>query len=136
MSDNPVLAVLAVVLPAVVAVVVGYFGYRQAVRVANKNAKSQSEQLNLQTFTQLNEALNKEIDRLRNDRKEDQERAAQELSKVVEQLRENKESCEALGRKLLKMEAWTDAIIRVLQHPAVASKIAEHGLVIPPPPVE
>lgn len=129
-------AVLSITIPAFVAVVIGVLGYRQAVKVAARNAKSQSEQLNLQTFTELNTALNKEIDRVRSDREEDQERAARELAKVVERLAENKKACDDLGQKLLKVEAWADAIIRILQHPAVSSAILEHGLIIPPPPIE
>lgn len=126
----------AIIIPALVAIVVGYLGYKQAVKVANKNAKSQSEQLNLQTFTELNKALNTEIDRVRKDREEDQERAARELKAVTDKLTETTQSCEELSRKFLKMEVWTDAVIRVLQHPAVAGAIAENGIVIPPPPVD
>lgn len=136
MSDSPLLAVLTITVPALVAVVIGYIGYRQAVKVANRNAKSQSEQLNLQTFTSLNEALSKEIERVRADRKEDQERAASELSTVTRKLSENAAYCEELSRKLLRMEAWTDAVVRILQHPSVAPVIAANGFIIPPPPVD
>lgn len=127
---------LPVAVPAVVATIVGVLGYKQAVKVANKNARSQSEQLNLQTFTELNEALNKEIERVRRDRAEDQDRAARALSAVTEKLTANTKACEEMSRKLLKMETWTDAVVRVLQHPAIAHAIAENGIVIPPPPVD
>lgn len=129
-------AVLTIAVPAVVAIVIGVLGYRQAVKVASKNARVQSEQLNLQTFTDLNSALNKEIERVRADRQEDQERAARELASVADKLSENKKACEELSRKLLRVEAWADAIIRILQHPEVATVLSENGIVIPPPPVE
>jgi hypothetical protein len=127
---------VTIVVPAVVAIAIGILGYRQAVKVASKNAKVQSEQLNLQTFTDLNAALNKEIDRVRADRTEDQERAARDLSAVTEKLAANTKACEEMGRKLVKIETWADAVIRILQHPAIATAISENGIVIPPPPID
>lgn len=129
-------AFFSIAVPAVVAVVIGVLGYRQAVKVASKNAKVQSEQLNLQTFTELNDALNKEIARVRKDRTDDQDRAARDLSVVTEKLTANTKACEEMGQKLVKVEAWADAVIRILQHPEVASAISQNGIVIPSPPID
>jgi hypothetical protein len=114
--------ILPYVVPVVLALVAGFFGYKQAVKVADKNAKTQSEAINLQTYEKLNDALNKEITRLRTQCEEDRSRSEQKIDE--------------LGARLLKMEAWTDAVIRLLQHPAVMTVVADNGLIIPPPPVE
>jgi hypothetical protein len=143
--------VIAAGVPIIVALVGGFFGFRQAIKVADRNAKAEaaraekaakaetakakteakteSERLNLETYESLNRALMAEIDRLRADHVEDRQQ-------LTARLAENTEACEQVRLRLVRVTAWTEAVLRILQHPAIAATVAEHRIEIPPPPVE
>jgi hypothetical protein len=140
------LQVLSIAVPLLVAVVGGVFGYRSQAKQADRGADVEGRKLTLAEYEALNRSLAAEIDRIRTDRREDEERMATRLAALESRL----ESLEAerrehavladrmereLTRQLETQRAWGRAVLRIVRTPAVVAFLEVQGMAIPPVPL-
>lgn len=144
-TAGTVLQVLAIAVPAVVAVIGGVFGYRSQARQADRTGEVEGRRLTLAEYEALNRSLAAEIDRLRQDRREDEDR----LEKRVHTLEQRLEALEGerrkageladqierqLNRRIDQHVAWERAVLRILRTPNVAHLLETGQITVPTPP--
>lgn len=133
----------AIIVPILVSLCGGAFSYWQARKVADRNAEVAREntrieqsKVDVSSFQALNEALREEIERLRNDRAEDQKRHAQELSGVSQKLATLEQECEKQKFSQARMRAWARTVVLALNDPSISALLSERRISIPAPPIE
>lgn len=131
----------AILVPIVVALVTGFFAYRQATKVAERNAKveadrarTENRKASLEEYAALNDALREEIGRLRDDRREDREAHARDLARVTNELTTVQRACADQADDLHLLSVWARTVVTTLRHPDVAQALAEREVEIPPLP--
>lgn len=125
---------LSVVAPILVAAIGGLFGYRQAVKVADRSSTVEGRKLTLAEYEALNRGLKEEIDRLRADRQEDEQqfdRRIERLEMRIDRLdTQRSEAAESLNRLI----GWGRQVVAVIRRPDVAAALLNLGVDIPSPP--
>lgn len=132
---------LLAVVPIIVSLIGGVFVYLQGKKAAQATAKAESERaaaanrkIDQSAFEGLNRALTGEIERLRTDRAEDEQRHASELAHVKLQLSELDRRCTAQADDLRAIHAWARTVVVIVQRPDVATALEQVHVQIPPPP--
>lgn len=140
-----VVQVLSIAVPVVVALVGGVFGYRSQARQADRTGEVEGRRLTLAEYEALNRSLAAEIERLRADRREDEDRLEQRinvletrLERLEQERRERGEAADQMQRELHRRidrhVAWERAVLRILRTPNVAELLATGSITVPPPP--
>ena len=139
------LQVLSIAVPLLVALVGGVFGYRSQARQADKAGDVEGRKLTLAEYEALNRSLAQEIERIRGDRIEDEERFDRRIAALEARLesleRERREHGVAadrverhLNRRIEQHVHWERMVLRILRTPNVAELIRTERIVIPDPP--
>lgn len=146
---------LTMIVPIIVAVISGGFAYKQARKVAERNAKAEAEGIaaaakveaervanenrleNRKGWESLNRDLVNEIDRLRDDRREDQDKYREDLHGLASELNEVRTKCLVQGDHLRSLESWARAVVDILSRPAVMAVLEAQNLHVPTmPPID
>lgn len=157
---------LTMIVPIIVAVISGGFAYKQARKVAERNAKVEAERIaaaakveaeriaaaakveaervanenrleNRKGWESLNRDLVNEIDRLRDDRREDQDKYREDLHGLASELNEVRTKCLVQGDHLRSLESWARAVVDILSRPAVMAVLEAQNLHVPTmPPID
>lgn len=142
---STVLQGLSIAVPLLVAVVGGIFGYRSQAKQADRGADVEGRKLTLAEYEALNRSLAAEIDRIRTDRREDEERMQTRLASLEHRLEvleaERRQHAmladeveRALNRRIEQHVQWERTVLRILRMPNVAALLESGQIVIPPPP--
>ena len=140
-----VLQVLSIAVPVVVAVGGGVIGYRSQARQADRTGEVEGRKLTLAEYEALNRSLSAEIDRLRKDRREDEDRLETRISTLetrLETLEDERRRTMAMAerverelhRRIDQHVAWERSVLRILRTPNVGELLANGTITIPPPP--
>jgi hypothetical protein len=136
----------ATLVPIIVCIISGLFVYWQAKKVAEKNAESASKEtaaknreIDQAGMAELNRSLRLEIDRLREDRAEDENRHREDMQRHeqrhTDEMREVTEKVAALNTALRREIAWSRQVIQILRLPPIRAALAAADLSVPPPPL-
>jgi hypothetical protein len=125
---------LSVAAPVLVAVVGGLFGYRQAVKVADRSSTVEGRKLTLAEYESLNKGLREEIERLRSDRGEDEERFEKRIGGLETRTQRLESQRAVAEQSLALLIGWARMALGVLSRPEVAAALRQVGAHIPAPP--
>ncbi len=140
-------SLLALVLPLVGVVAAAYLGYRQAVKIADRNAatarqvaehaaKTEGRRLDVSEWQSLVVNLRQELARVRRERQEDEMRFERRVANLAARVDALDDQREALEDKVELLSAWARDVVRVLRHPSLAAILTAESIEIPPPPLE
>jgi hypothetical protein len=127
--------------PIVVALIAAGFAYRQATKVAERNAKVETERAAAENrrastaeYAALTATLMEEINRLRADRREDQDEHAVEMGRVQAEMSAVQTACADQADDFRLLSTWARTVLGQVRRPEVAAVLAEHQVEIPPLP--
>ncbi len=126
--------ILSVAAPVLVAAIGGLFGYRQAVKIAAQTSSVEGRKLTLAEYEALNRGLNAEIERLREDRREDEERFDRRLQLLEARTERLENERQAAQEALNRLIGWTRMALDVLRRPDVIEALTHLGIDVPAPP--
>lgn len=144
-SLGTILQGLSIAVPLLVALVGGVFGYRSQAKQADRGADVEGRKLTLAEYEALNRSLAAEIDRIRTDRREDEERMQTRLGALEQRLEvleaERRQHAQladeverGLNRRIEQHVQWERTVLRILRMPNVAALLESGQIVIPTPP--
>lgn len=133
--------VIVLAVPIIVAIASGAFAYLTARKVAEKNAAVEHErtveetrQTDATMMSNLNQALQSEITKLRSDRDEDEKWHKREILDLKRQVANTREQCEDQEQELRALAAWARTVVGILRRPDVAALLSAGAIAIPAPP--
>jgi hypothetical protein len=131
-------ATLSVAAPILIAIIGGFFGYRQAVKVADRNTGVEGRKLNLQGYESLNSALQTELDKQRSDEERLEVKVATletRLEALETARREDAKYYVEVEFALQRAVTWARHVQSIIGDPAVESFLSMRGYNIPHAPL-
>lgn len=144
-SFSTPLQIASIAVPLLVALVGGIAGYRTQARQADRTGEVEGRRHTLAEYEALNKSLSVEIERVRGDRVEDEERfdrRIRSLEQRLELLETERRTAglvadrteRALNRRIDQHVQWERMVLRILRLTNVAELLATESIRIPPPP--
>jgi hypothetical protein len=133
--------ILTVMGPIVIAGIGGFFGYRQAVKIADRTANVEGRKLDISGYESLVVRLEKEIENVRADRDEDEARFEKRIAELnthiqafEEQRRLDRVRQAELEGSLMRMVVWARGVTAIFRRGDVAKMLVENDIYVPEPP--
>jgi hypothetical protein len=122
--------VITILIPVLVAMTSGLYAYLQT----KKTTSVEDRKLDLTGYESLNKSQAAEIDRLRNDRSEDQTSHRSEIEELKNKLTAITNRCQNQEDRFNELMLWTRQVARILNDPGVIRILSANDMHIPPPP--
>jgi uncharacterized protein HemX len=122
--------IITILIPVMVALITGLYAYLQT----RKTSGVEGQKLNLTSYESLNKSQAEEINRLREDRAEDQKAARAEIEELRGRLAEVSRKCERQGARFEDLMQWTRQVSRILNDPGMIRILSASDVHIPAPP--
>jgi hypothetical protein len=121
---------VTILVPVMVALISGLYAYLQT----RKSSSVEGGKLNLSGYESLNRSQAAEIDRLRADRLEDQERSSARISELERRLNQVTSDCETVKDRFSDLMSWARQVTRIFNDPNISRILAANDVHLPPPP--
>jgi hypothetical protein len=122
----PTKDIVTILVPVVVALITALYAYLQT----RKTTAVEDGKLSLSRYESLNKSQAEEIDRIRADRAEDDERHRAKIQELEQRLR----GCEQVKDQFDDLMRWTRQVTRIFNDPGIIRILAASDVHLPPPP--
>jgi hypothetical protein len=119
---------VTILVPVMVALISGLYAYLQT----RKSSSVEGGKLNLSGYESLNRSQAAEIDRLRADRLEDQERSSARISELERRLNQVTSDCETVKDRFSDLMSWARQVTRIFNDPNISRILAANDVHLHP----
>lgn len=114
------------------AIIVAGVGYRQAMRVADRNASPEDRRVDVEEWQGILSELRGELGRVKSERV-DQDRRIDRMADRLDQLESERDRLQGRVRAL---STWAGEVTRIIERPEILAVLRANDLHIQPPPLD